>query len=407
MPIRHVPYWLDRVPKTRRPALPRLRGPLDTSVVIVGGGLTGCACAWSFAAAGIKVVLLEAEAIGVGATAGGLGLVREDFDASFQETVSAHGLRAARSLWQTMRRASLDFPAALRRLAVKCDLAPQDLVTFSRRDPQMSRSLQREYQSRRAAGLDHSWLKPAAVAREAAIESGGAIRTRGFSLDPYRACLGLAAAAASRGAKIYERSQVRRIRAGRKQVEIATAAGTIRAEAVLVATAAPIPDLRALRRHLKALDSYAVVTESLPAAVRREVGRRANALRDTNVPPHLIRWIKEDRVLFSGADQSQLPDRARAKALIQRAGQLMYELSVLYPAISGLRAEWAWDSTQYETVDRLPFVGLHRNFPRHLFAMGASRHGAGFAWLAARILLRQYQGEAAKGDDLFGFSRVL
>ena len=407
MPIRHVPYWLDRVPKTRRPAFPRLRGPLETSVVIVGGGLTGCACAWSFAAAGIKVVLLEAEAIGGGATAGGLGLVREDFDASFQETVSAHGLRAARSLWQTMRRASLDFPAALRRLAVKCDLAPQDLLTFSRRDPQISRSLQREYQSRRAAGLDHSWLRPAAVAREAAIESGGAIRTRGFSLDPYRACLGLASAAASRGAKIYERSQVRRIRAGRKQVEIATAAGTIRAEAVLVATAAPIPDLRALRRHLKGLDSYAVVTESLPAAVRREVGRRANALRDINSPPHLLRWIKEDRVLFSGADQPQLPDRAREKALIQRAGQLMYELSVLYPAISGLRAEWAWDSTQYETVDRLPFVGLHRNFPRHLFAMGASRHGAGFAWLAARILLRQYQGEAAKGDDLFGFSRVL
>ena len=407
MPIRHVPYWLDRVPKTRRPVFPRLRGPLDTSVVIVGGGLTGCACAWSFAAAGVKVVLLEAEAIGSGATAGGLGLVREDFDASFQEIVSAHGLRAARSLWQTMRRASLDFPAALRRLAVKCDLAPQDLLTFSRRDSQLSRSLQREYQSRRAAGFDHSWLKPAAVAREAAIESGGAIRTRGSSLDPYRACLGLASAAVSRGAAIYERSQVRRIRAGRKQVEITTAAGTIRAEAVLVATAAPMPDLRALRRHLKALDSYAVVTESLPAAVRREVTRRANALRDTDVPPHLLRWIKEDRVLFSGAAQPRLPDRTREKALIQRAGQLMYELSVLYPAISGLRPEWAWNSTHYETVDRLPFVGLHRNFPRHLFARGASRHGAGFAWLAARILLRQYQGEAAKGDDLFGFSRVL
>ena len=407
MPIRHVPYWLDRVPKTRRPAFPRLRGGLDTSVVIVGGGLTGCACAWSFAAAGVKVILLEAEAIGSGATAGGLGLVREDFDASFQETASAHGLRASRSLWQTMRRASLDFPAALRRLAVKCDLAPQDLLTFGRRDPQSFRSLQREYQSRRAAGLDHSWVTPAAVAREAAIESGGAIRTRGFSLDPYRACLGLASAAASRGAAIYEQSQVRRIRAGRKQVEIATAAGSVRADAVLVATAAPMPDLRALRRHLKGLDSYAVVTESLPAAVRREVGRRANALRDTNVPPHLLRWIKEDRVLFSGADRPQLPDRTREKALIQRTGQLMYELSVLYPAISGLQPEWAWDFTHYETVDRLPFVGLHRNFPRHFFAMGASRHGAGFAWLAARILLRRYQGEAAKGDDLFGFSRVL
>jgi hypothetical protein len=39
--------------------------------------------------------------------------------------------------------------------------------------------------------------------------------------------------------------------------------------------------------------------------------------------------------------------------------------------------------------------------------MGAGRHGAGFAWLAARILLRQHQGEAARGDELFGFTRVL
>jgi hypothetical protein len=39
--------------------------------------------------------------------------------------------------------------------------------------------------------------------------------------------------------------------------------------------------------------------------------------------------------------------------------------------------------------------------------MGASRHGVGFAWLAARNLLRHYQDDTAKGDDLFGFSRVL
>jgi glycine/D-amino acid oxidase-like deaminating enzyme len=407
MPIRNVPFWLDRIPKTRRPAFPRLRGDLDTSVVIVGGGLTGCACAWSFAAAGVKVALLEAEAIGGGATAGSLGLVREDFGASFRETASAHGLRAAKSLWQTMRRASLDFPATLRRLGVKCDLAPSDLLTFARRDPETARLLQREYQSRRDAGLDHSWLNPAAVTREAAIESGGGIRTRGFSLDPYRACLGLASASLARGAALYERSQVRRIRAGRKQVEITTATGMVRAEAVLVATSAPLSDLRALRRHLKGLDSYAVVTEPMPAAVRRELGQRATALGDVDAPPHLLRWLKDDRALFSGADQPVVADRARAKALMQRTGQLMYELSVLYPAISGLQPEWAWDFTHYETVDRLPFVGLHRNFPRHLFAMGASRHGAGFAWLAARILLRQYQREAAKGDDLFGFSRVL
>ena len=113
------------------------------------------------------------------------------------------------------------------------------------------------------------------------------------------------------------------------------------AAAVVIATSAPLADLRALRRHLRVSDSYAVVTAPLPAAVRREVGSRTSALADNHMPPHALRWLKEDRALFSGADQPIVAERARDKALVQRAGQLMYELSVLYPAISGLPAEWA------------------------------------------------------------------
>ena len=411
MSISHVPYWLDRAPAGRRPSYARFRGKADTAVVIVGGGLTGCACALSFAAAGIKVVLLEAEAIGQGATARGHGLVREDFDACFNETASTHGLAAARTMWQAFRRASLDVSATLRRLPgadkARCDLEADDLLNFAPRDSEAARAFQREYQARRAAGLRHSWLTPSAVARETALESGGAIRTRGARLDPYRAVVAVAAAAVLRGAAVHEHSRVERVRAGRKHVEVTTDAGVVRAEAVLVATPAPLADLKALRRHLKPHLGYSVVTEPLPAAVRRAVGRRAAALRQDGRPPHLLRWLSDDRVFFSGADQPEVPARAREKALGQRTGQLMYELSLLYPDISGLAAAWSWDMTHYETVDRLPFAGVHRNFPRHLFGMGGARHGAGFAWLASRVLLRSFQGMPVKGDELFGFSRVL
>lgn len=405
MPVRHVPFWLDRVPKTRRPAYPRLNGSTDTTVAIVGGGLTGCACAFSFAAAGIRVVLLEADTIGGGATARSMGLVREEFDASFAQAASRHGSRTARHMWQAMHRASLDVQAALRRLDARCELAPSDFIQFTRRDAESSSQFRREYQSRRDGGLDHSWLTPAGVTREAAIETGGGIRTRGASLDPYRACLALAAGAAARGGVLHEQSPVRRVRAGRKQVEILLDHGQLRADAVVIATASPLQDLRALRRHLDARHGYAVVTEPLPSAVRREVGRRAAALRDSGKPPHVLRWLKDDRVLFAGADQPEVPARLREKTLVQRTGQLMYELSTLYPAISGVQPEWSWDVAHYETVDSLPFAGLHRNFPRHLFALGGN--GVAFAWLAARILLRQFQGEPAKGDELFGFTRVL
>jgi len=402
-----APIWLDRFPKSRRPSYPTFRGALPTDVVVIGGGLTGCACAASFAGAGVKTVVLEAERIGTGATAGSIGIVREDFDASFQATAAAHGLRAARTLWQNMRRASLDFAAAVRRLAIKCDLAPQDFLHFVPRDAAAVKALRREYDARRQAGFDHSWLTAAALARETSLDGGAAIRTRGFTFDPYRACVGFASAAADRGATFFERSAVRRIRASRKAVEVSTASGTVAAQAVLVATGAPLADLRALRRHLEPRHSYAVVTEVLPAAVRRELGRRVAAVRDSAEPSHVVRWLKDDRVLFSGADQPPVPARARDKMLIQRTGQLMYELSTLYPAISGAMPEWAWDFAYDATVDGLPYVGLHRNFPHHLFALGHGRHGAAVSWLAARVLLRHFQGSPDKGDDLLGFSRIL
>jgi glycine/D-amino acid oxidase-like deaminating enzyme len=405
--MRTVPYFFDTFPRSRRPEYPRQRGEVKTTVVIVGGGLTGCACAATFATAGVRTVLLEGGRIGAGATAASAGLLRQDFDASFQAAVSRHGLRAGRHLWQAIRRASLDFASAMRRFGIRADLAPQDLLVFTRDGAEAARRLSREYRARRDAGLDVSWLNARALVREAAIPGDGALRTKGDAFDPYRACIGLAAAAAARGAAIHERTTVHRVRAGRKSVEVRTEGGTITAESVIIATGGPIDDLRALRRHFRPKQTYALVTEPLPAGVRRLVGRRDAALRDSASPPHVLRWMRDDRLLFSGADQDPVPARALDRTLVQRANQLMYELSTLYPAISGLQPEWAWPLVHHGSPDGLPVIGPHRNFPRHLFAMGHGRHGAGVAWMAARLLLREFIGEPAKGDELFGFSRVL
>src|SRR5687767_9106480 len=110
--MRSVSYFLDTLPRSRRPDYSPQRGELTTDVVVVGGGLTGCAIALAFAGTGVKVVLLEAERIGAAATSGSAGLLAQAPDTSFAESASRHGLRTARHLWQSFRRASLDFSAA-------------------------------------------------------------------------------------------------------------------------------------------------------------------------------------------------------------------------------------------------------------------------------------------------------
>jgi glycine/D-amino acid oxidase-like deaminating enzyme len=405
MKLRHEPYWLDRA-TARVPSFPRLRTQLETRVVVVGGGLTGAATAWSLAAARVPVVLLEADTVCAGATGGAIGLIREDADASFMAHASAHGLRAARAMWQALRRASLDFPSALRRIGIKSEAVPQDLLTVPGLAGDL-RLLRREYDARRAAGLEPRWVTAASLRREAALETAGAIKTSATAFDPYRAGIGLIASAVTRGAHVFERSPVARVRTGRHDVTVTTAAGSVTAETVVIAGASSIADLRPLRRHLQFRDGYGVVTAPLSAAVRRQVGSRKSALRIDGDVPRFVRWLGEDRVFVSGADQPAVPAQSRDRAIVQRTGQLMYELSLTYPAISGTPAEWGWSFRFDDTVDGLPYIGTHRNFPRYLFALGMGRHGAAVAWLAARILLRHVLGAPAKGDELFAFARNL
>jgi glycine/D-amino acid oxidase-like deaminating enzyme len=354
--------------------------------VVVGGGLTGCAIAYAFASTGVSTVLIEEERIASGSTAASSGLLRPDPAASFREAAQQYGLRDARTLWQATRRSALDFAATLRRLEIRCDVAAADALTVARGSRERERPLRREYEVQRGAGLEVAWLSSLALAREAAVDMGiSAIRTRdGAQMDPYRAAIGLAAVAARRGAQIFEKTPATRIRAGRKHVTVRTPSGEITAESVIVATGYPPADLRGLRRHFTRELHYCVTTEPLGAAARRSAGRRAASMEDVDSMKHTLRWLKGDAVLFCGGAQPLLPERSRRKAVEQRAWQLMYALSLFYPALSGIQPTHAWDLAVSRTVDGLPYLGTHRNYPRHLFALGIDPHRLGFSCATTR-----------------------
>jgi glycine/D-amino acid oxidase-like deaminating enzyme len=82
----------------------------------------------------------------------------------------------------------------------------------------------------------------------------------------------------------------------------------------------------------------------------------------------------------------------------------MYELLMMYPAIAGLRPEYGWSVPSAETADRLMFIGPHRNYPRHLFALGSGGDSVTGAFLAAGILTRALIGKPATGDDDLGWA---
>ena len=160
------------------------------------------------------------------------------------------------------------------------------------------------------ARFDAEWLGPGDLRRLTAIAGRGAIRTRSSAqFDPDRACLGLMAAAAAAGARIFERSEVHRIDADHNRVRLRTRRGVLEATRVIIATGYATPQFRPLAGRFRMFRTYVVATERMPAAAREELGLTDVMIWDTERPYHYARWTPDHRLLLGGADRRTVSDK--------------------------------------------------------------------------------------------------
>jgi len=398
--------WLDAVPVKNRPEFPAFRGVTTHPVVVVGGGMAGAMAAQACAAAGMKVILLEAGRIGQGGSGRATGLISSEACGSYRDLEARAGKRTARAVFTAAARAPRELAAAVKRLGIKARLELRDALRVLP-EGGADKLLQRELASRKEAGLAGSWLPPASVLRQTALASAGGLKVPdGGFVDPYQLTLGFLKAATRKGVKVYERSRITEITFNRKNATAFLDGGAITTENLIICIGEPTSLFKPLKRHLKHEDRYAVLTEPLPAAVRAELGQQAALIADTDSPAHQLWFTADHRVLFTGADQKRPADRLREQTLVQRTGQLMYELTRLYPVISGARPTHGWDVPLAHPVDDVLYAGAHRNFPHQLFAFGTS-HDPARAFLASRVILRAIQGKPEKEDVHFSFARNL
>jgi len=398
--------WLDAVPVKKRREFPAFRGVIEHPVVVIGGGMSGAMTAYACAAAGMKVMLLEADRIGIAGSGHATGLFSGESSESFREVEARHGRRMARAMFAAQQSAPGELAAAVKRMGIKANLAvAQQLRVLL--PAHSDKLIRRELAVRTDAGLAASWAVPAAVAKLTALDNAGGMRLPdGGFVDPFKLTLGFLNAAIKRGARVYERSRVTKITFTRKTATAFLDGGAITTTNLAICIGEPTGLFKPLKRHLRPEDRYAVLTEPLPPAVRAELGPRRALISDSDVPPHQVWFTSDHRALVTGADQKRPPERLQEKTLVQRTGQLMYELTRLYPAISGAAPDYGWSVPLSHPIDGAPYAGSHRNFPFHHFAFGTS-HDPAKAFLASRIILRSIQGKATKDDEYFSFARNL
>lgn len=397
------PVWLPQ----RRAAggYPRLAGSHDADVAIVGGGLTGAITALAFVEQGARVIVIEGERVGHGSTAASTALLLQEPDHDLGDLSERYGSRRARRIWQISRDASRDFIDTIRRLKINCDLVKRDSLYYTL-DEDKAKSLQRELRRRHDTGFGGRWLGPDALFRASGIRGAGAIKTTGNAqLDPLRACIGLMAAAAREGAVVFERSPVTRIRQTKGGVRLYSDGGTVDAGQVVIATGYATRYFKPLAGHFKMRHTYVLATRRASLQQRRRLGLGSIMLWDTASPYHYVRWTRDHRLMLGGADRPVTPGARRERQTAAAMRDLHQYFSDHYSTLDDIGIDRVWEGLFAVTPDGLPYIGPHRRYPRHAFALGYGGNGMTFAALSARILVEQWQGIKSPDHKLFAFNR--
>ena len=395
--------WLGR---PNPPRYPILRGHHDTDIAIVGGGITGAMVAEAFTRRGVSVAVVEASRIAMGSTAASTALLLQEPDYDLDALTRKYGRKKATRIWTLGQEAAADFIDTIRRLNIKCDLDERDSLYYTLAEDR-AKLLQRELKRRRQAGLGGDWLDARALRRISGIRgSGGAIRTTGNAqLNPVLACVGLFDAAAKRGAAIFEQSTITRIRSTGDAVRLYSPRGTIDARQVVIATGYATKYFRPLAGRFRMRHTYVLATNRIGMLARRRLGIGKVMLWDTERPYHYLRWTPDHRLLLGGADHPVKPGARRQRQFNDATTALRDYFEELFPVLRDVGIDRCWEGLFAMTPDSLPYIGPHRRYPKHAFALGYGGNGMTFAALAARILVEQWQGIESSDHELFAFNR--
>jgi gamma-glutamylputrescine oxidase len=369
-----------------------LRGEHRVDVAVLGGGIAGCSAALHLAKRGYRVALLEAHVVGYGASGRSGGQTIFGLAASQQSLTAQVGRDDARRLFDLSIEA-LDLTQSLiREYAIDCEYHANHVhVAVKPRHLQeldvWVRELHEDYGYRSARLLNREELQ-AHVRSDHYL--GGLIDPRSGHLHPLKFTQGVARAAETAGADIFENSRVLRYENG-PEVTVHTAHGTVRcAHLVLcgnayIGTVAP-----ALARRILGVGTYIIATEPLGEQRIRALLPSNAAIADINWILDYFRSSADHRLLFGG--------RVSYSAVqpLRLADSMRKRMLRIFPSLADIKVAYAWGGYLDITMSRAPNFG--RLAPNVFYMQGFSGHGMSLTGLAGKLVAEAVAGTAERFD---------
>lgn len=376
-------YAATRNDRTRYPALD---GDAEADICIIGGGFSGVSTALTLAERGAKVLLIEANLIGWGASGRNGGQVIGGIE-SQERLARVWGDRAQEVFRQLRFHGHGIIKSRIERYGIDCDFAPGAITAAAK--PGHLKRLEADFAS------ENDKTSMELVDREAVRDllgtdryHGGLIDHRDAHLHPLNLCLGEARAAASLGVQIFEETTAIRIKAD-DGFAIATPNGRIRAGSVVLAgNAYHRLERRRLGRLLFPAGSYIIATEPLGEARAAGINPRNLAVIDSNLVIDYFRLSADNRLLFGGLCHYSNRDPVSISAALRP------RMLKLYPELEDVAIDYEWGGKIGIVITRVPLI---RRIAPDLYALqGYSGHGLAMTHIAGEIIADAIGGNSER-----------
>ena len=226
--MREQPFWHI----SDKADYPILRGRRNADAVVVGGGLSGVNTAYWLSKAGLRVILLEAETLGSGASGRSAGLVTQTSGFGYSNMESRFGAEVCQAYTQTQNAAM----QSLRELAAERDIQSdwRDMdASIIISDEREKAALEKEYGAMTRAGLAASLTQ----ATQCPLPSLLSIQIHSqATMHPYHYLRSLAQKSVGLGLSVYEHSRVIAMETNL----VYTERGSVLAPYLIIATGYPV-----------------------------------------------------------------------------------------------------------------------------------------------------------------------